>query len=50
MADVGVSSWYDQTIQADRYALDRYVWRTLGRQELLGEGSEDDESESEYVL
>lgn len=43
-------SWYDQTIQAGQYALDRFVWRSLGRQDLLGEGSEDDESEFEYVL
>jgi hypothetical protein len=44
-----VRSWYDQTIHAGQYALDRFVWRTLGRQDLLGEASED-ESESEYVL
>ncbi|KAI5453571.1 hypothetical protein NCC49_005397 [Naganishia albida] len=47
---VAVNYWYDQTIQAGQYALDRYVWRSLGRQDLLGERSENGESESDYVL
>ncbi|GHJ83994.1 hypothetical protein NliqN6_0396 [Naganishia liquefaciens] len=44
---VAVNYWYDQTIQANTYALDRYVWRSLGRVDLLGEV--DDESDDDTV-
>lgn len=39
-------SWYDQTLQADQYAMDRYVWRSIGRQDLLGDVSDDETTDS----
>jgi hypothetical protein len=42
--DVFHHSWYDQTIDPEKYALERFVWRQLGRRDIVdGPGGDEED-------
>ena len=36
-----ICSWYDQTIDPEKYALERLVWRLMGRSDIV-DGADDE--------